>query len=117
MSPDPSVRTRTAPRVLLSAVAGMVVVLATLPYGCDDVEGSSWARCRSYLGNAIGDPLLDTTYRNWWLLVPLAIGISASVLVWWLLRRSWRVARITAVGVVIVAMLAAAQFAIAHFGS
>ena len=94
----------------------MVVVLATLPYGCDDVEGSSWARCRSYLGNAIGYPLLDTTYRNWWLLVHLAIGISASVLVWCLLRRSWRVARITAVGVVIVAMLAAAQFAIAHSG-
>jgi len=117
MSPEPSVRTRTASRVLLPAAAGIVAVLATLPYGCDDVEGSSWARCRSYLGNPIGDPLLDTTYRNWWQLVPLAIGIGVSALVWWLLRRSRRVARLTAVGVVIVAMLAAAQFAVAHFGS
>jgi len=117
MSSDPSVRTRTALRVLLSAVAGIVAVLATLPYGCDDVEGSSWARCRSYLGNPIGDPLLDTTYSNWWLLVPLAIGIGASALVWWLLRRSRRVALVTAVVVVIAATLAAAQFAVAHFGS
>ena len=117
MSPDPGGWSRTAPRVMLASAAGFVAVLATLAYTCTDNEGSSWVRCRSFLGNPIGDPLIDTPYGNWWPFVPFVFGICISGLVWWLLQRSRRVARTTAVGVVIVAAVAAVQFAIAHFGS
>ena len=76
---------RTASRVLISVLAGLITLLGTFTMGCDDQGGlSSWERCRSWLGNR----MIEWPGGDWSPLWALGLGIIVGVVVWRLLGRT-----------------------------
>jgi hypothetical protein len=70
---------RTFLRSLSSVTSGLLTVLATVTYGCNDVGGvPDWERCTSFLGN----PIIEWE-GVWFYLVPLLFGFAVGLLVWW----------------------------------
>ncbi|MDF1594679.1 MAG: hypothetical protein P1T08_01090 [Acidimicrobiia bacterium] len=64
-------------RFAVSAVIGLVTLLAAMTYGCNAVDGVGiWERCTSFLGNPI--PELHP-------LASLGIAIAVGALAWWVL--------------------------------
>jgi hypothetical protein len=69
-------------RIILSSLAAVITLLATMTAFCGDEGGvSSWERCSSWFGN----PILEWPGGNWSPVFPLLLGIAIGVLVWWLL--------------------------------
>lgn len=77
-------------RKLISVIIGVVAFVDgyvfLFPTGCNDVAGvSSWERCNTLLGNpafSLSDWGLATQFD---ILIPLAVGVLAGGLTWWLL--------------------------------
>ncbi|MEX2323326.1 MAG: hypothetical protein WEA29_06095 [Acidimicrobiia bacterium] len=73
-------------RVFLACLAGLIALLAIIPYGCDDIGGvPDWERCWSFLGN----PTLEWHGGSWtpWkilypILAPLLLSTAVGVLGW-----------------------------------
>jgi hypothetical protein len=83
---------RPSTRRLISVTIGVVAFVGALlflyPVGCGEGGGgtSSWERCTTW----IGTPAFSLT--DWWnlnnqfdILLPLAVGVLAGVITWWLL--------------------------------
>ena len=71
----------------LGVVAFVGAYLFLFPSGCADVEGvPSWERCTSLMGLpafSLTDWGLDNTFD---ILIPLAVGLLARAITWWLLE-------------------------------
>lgn len=103
---------KLAVRTALSVVAGIVTFLGTMTAMCDDEGGvSSWERCNSWLGN----PIIEWPGGNFSPLFALALGVGIGYLVWWLLGRSQKVARVTTAIVVLGVVVGLTPFVISIF--
>lgn len=79
-------RRTDAVRVSLACLAGLIALLAIIPYGCDDIGGvPDWERCWSFLGN----PTLEWRGGSWtpWkilypILAPLLLSTAVGMLAW-----------------------------------
>jgi hypothetical protein len=75
-------------RRLLSALVGVAALLVAflflMPWGCADVEVSSWERCTSAMGTpafSVEDWGLDSNLN---VLIPVVSGLLFSIVTWWL---------------------------------
>jgi hypothetical protein len=72
--------------VIIGVVAFVGAYMFLFPTGCAEVAGmSSWERCTTVMGNPAFS-LSDWGLANQFdILIPLAVGVLAGAVTWWLL--------------------------------
>ncbi len=68
-----------------SVLVGVLALLGTMAARCTDQSGSSWERCRSWLGQ----PILEWPGGDFAVVVPILFGLGAGLLTWMVLRHSF----------------------------